>query len=248
MSRLKAIEEEAERYGINKRHTNDPHRRVEWIVRCRCGADDVNHWAPSVPPDAMVKAMKLKRWEMGRGDAPQCPACLKAKTAKARALDAPKPRVLTPVPWLMDAVTMKDKQQASDCIAQMITPIEEVMVKDEELPRVAAAALAKPSPNKIIARKVYGLLEDNLDETVRAYRNGYSDQRIADEVGCHLSVVLEIRTESFCELIEDTRISALREDVSKFERAFERVVKTAADDIAALRSRLEQIAMSTKSR
>src|SRR5262249_35747823 len=113
-------------------------------------------------------------------------------------------------------------------------------------PPQMSAPTTTPSP--AISRQVYGLLEDHLDEKMRSYRHGYSDKRIADEVGCHETVVRDIRLSAFCELVEDARLSNLREDIERFERALDKIAKTAAEDIAALRSRLEQIALTTKSR
>jgi len=104
------------------------------------------------------------------------------------------------------------------------------------------------NPSPMISRAVYGLLEDHLDEKMRQYRDGYSDVRIAEEVGCHESVVRDIRLSAFCELVEDARLSSLRQEIEAYEKTLAKVVKQTSDDIAALRSRLEQIAMATKSR
>lgn len=113
---------------------------------------------------------------------------------------------------------------------------------------MTAAPDTKPQPKASISRQVYGMLEDHLDEKSRCYINGYSDQRVADEVGCAVGVVQDIRLSAFCELVEDQRLTILRGDITALEKALAKVVKTAADDIAALRSRVEQIALTTKLR
>lgn len=106
----------------------------------------------------------------------------------------------------------------------------------------------KPQPKASISRQVYQKLEDNLDEKARCYLNGYSDQRVAEEIGCAIGVVQDIRLSAFCELVEDQRLTILRGDITTLEKALAKVVKTAGEDIAALRSRVEQIALTTKLR
>jgi hypothetical protein len=102
------------------------------------------------------------------------------------------------------------------------------------------------TPSPLIARGVHQRLQDFFDESAGAYRDGYSDARIAQEVGCHLQVVLDARIGAYGELREDDRVSALREDIDAFAKAITKIAATANADIAVLRDRIEQLAMALR--
>lgn len=242
-SRLQAIEAEAQLYGIVKQHGINQNRRVEWKVTCRgkdCPTPPLMlHWGPNIPPEMMVKDVRRKDWLIDRGDRPMCPACQGAVAKKARDLDKPKPRPVMP------------KLSPAEVEAAISGPF--VSIPFTNTPKIKEPSMTitseeKPQPKASISRQVYGMLEDNLDEKARCYLNGYSDQRVADEVGCAVGVVQDIRLSAFCELVEDQRLTILRGDITALEKALAKVTKTAAEDIAALRSRVEQIALTTKLR
>ena len=275
---LNGIEEAVAVYGIIKEHTRNPDHRVEWKVTCRgdgCGRGLVMHWPPNVPPEIMLRDVQRKGWQIGRGDRPLCAICQKAIKRKAKELDKPKPKQKPPP---LIPITTEQLNEAAMQIAHMFPqgPGPTEHFKDEgpaeaweEAQRILdqpdpppsmppqqeppVMTISSPSPAETqvsprIARLLHELLGEFFDENAGAYRHGYSDERIAAEVGCHIGVVQRTRGEGYGDLIEDTRISALREDLSRLERALEKIEKTARADIDALRSRLEQIAQTTKSR
>jgi len=251
--RLKAIEDELLSYGIVKDHTRNEHRRVQWRIGCRdrrCTTVLTMHWGPHMSPDAIRKDLARRGWQIGRNERPLCPECVSASTRRAREIEQ---RQATPKPVPAPQIVKAAPKPTTSILSEMFKNIaEEIAEERHEEPQMPTTDQEEPTktttPSPMISRAVFGLLEDHLDEKMRQYRDGYSDVRIAEEVGCHETVVRDIRISAFCELVEDARLSALRAEIEAYEKTLAKIMKQTSDDIAALRSRLEQIALATKSR
>jgi hypothetical protein len=74
------VEEEAARFGFVKvRGMADNHRKIGWKIHCaKCPAEFLTYWPIEVPPESMVKAMRVRQWDVGRGERPLCPTCAHA--------------------------------------------------------------------------------------------------------------------------------------------------------------------------
>jgi len=108
------------------------------------------------------------------------------------------------------------------------------------LPPGEKAEFTSPAPR--IQRAVFSLLDDRFDEGTHLYRDGWTDERVAKEVGTTPDVVKRLRIEGgYGELAEDPRVSALKDDlvllrleVEEHVKAFNRKVDDLASRVAGL--------------
>jgi hypothetical protein len=137
------------------------------------------------------------------------------------------------------------ESNARMCIRRMPTP---------EAPAPAAAAAA---PALRLQRRVMALLEAHFDDTAGAYRNGYSDARVAEETEAAVTAVERIRADAFGALAEDPRIAALREELELLSMVYEeertritgelkRLDATIEEQRAILAGRLDDLARARK--
>ena len=75
------------------------------------------------------------------------------------------------------------------------------------------AHIGGPAPK--ISRQIVTLLNDYFDDDGRRYLPEWSDERIAQEVDCHISVVQKMRREAYGELSEDPEVSSMREKIDE---------------------------------
>lgn len=105
-----------------------------------------------------------------------------------------------------------------------------------------------PTPKPKIAHAVFQTLDSVFDPDARLYKNGYTDQRVAADCGTSEDVVAYLRKETFGDLAEDPRITGLREDLELARMEMTDLLKKMNALYDALKSRVDQIAMTTKSR
>jgi len=79
--------------------------------------------------------------------------------------------------------------------------------------KMTAPTITK-APDPKLQRKVFALLEDHFDEEAKLYRDNWSDERIAKEVGASAVFVETIRRGAYGELAEDPRVTAMRKDIA----------------------------------
>lgn len=86
---LKRIEVEAAMYGLVRANNIGHHgHKQRWIVRCsKCPAHFAAYWNVNSSPELMVKTLRFRHWDVGRGDRPLCPKC-----AHPRADKSPDPK------------------------------------------------------------------------------------------------------------------------------------------------------------
>lgn len=83
---LQRIEYDAARYGFNKvRGPRAPGQsKVAWQIKCsKCPRDFRAYWGPDTSPDLMVRNMRQRQWDVGRGERPLCPDCAHPSKSKA---------------------------------------------------------------------------------------------------------------------------------------------------------------------
>lgn len=252
--KLEEIEEELALYSIHKQYNRTRDRRhTEWRLACRgkdCRAELILHWQMGTPAGTLLSDVDRKGWLIGRGDRPLCPACQRAISRKAKELETPMVKeiettLIRRVPddaFAVAAATVSAKIEEEDgaTIMDEMTKIEDV----REASTTAPADDVQPAPK--IAREVYRILDENFDEEGHRYRNGYDDDKVAAEAGCHVSVVQRVRIGAYGELVEDVRLSALRNDMIAYGKALTKYMAQATTDLDALRSRLEQLAMTAR--
>jgi hypothetical protein len=106
----------------------------------------------------------------------------------------------------------------------------------------------KMSANPKILRSVFEALSSFFDEKTRLYTGGYSDAKVAQEVGTSETVVAKVRRDAYGELAEDPQVTRFRDDLAKLDAAWNEVDKGKRAEIAALQSRLSQMASNLKTR
>lgn len=93
-STLQRIELEARTFGLNKIQA---HGAVTWVVVCKvCKKEHRARWSPSTPPEAMVKSLRAKGWQIGNGHDPVC-NCVKNRRQKMGASELRNGTALTVV-------------------------------------------------------------------------------------------------------------------------------------------------------
>lgn len=68
-------------------------------------------------------------------------------------------------------------------------------------------------------RTVIIALEDYFDEAARQYRNGQSDDKVAEELGLAPAFVAMVREEFFGKLAEPSEVQAMRSEVAALEKS-----------------------------
>lgn len=73
----KRIETEAARIGFIKvRGMNGDQHKCAWKITCaECKKEFSAYWPVSIPPQQMVKNMRIRHWDVGLGERPFCPNC-----------------------------------------------------------------------------------------------------------------------------------------------------------------------------
>jgi len=68
------IERDAATFGAHKEWSTE-HNRIEWEVKCACGAWDRRPFTTNTSPEVMMKKWKQHGWLLAKGDTPICPEC-----------------------------------------------------------------------------------------------------------------------------------------------------------------------------
>lgn len=97
-----------------------------------------------------------------------------------------------------------------------------------------------PAPK--ISHAVFQCLDGVFDPAKRLYRSGYTDQRVAKECGTSQEVVAYLRTETFGQLAEDPRISAIRDDLELLRMEAAETFAKLQKQMGEISSRVEQLA------
>jgi hypothetical protein len=131
-----------------------------------------------------------------------------------------------------EAVAKKQYVPAAVAPPRLSVPHVEIRMTDSK----------SPTPSPKIAHVVFQQLDAVFSAEKRLYNHGWTDQRVAKECGTSEDVVAYLRTETFGQLAEDPRISALRDDIALMGMEAERVRKEWEAQLHELRSRVEQMA------
>lgn len=99
-----------------------------------------------------------------------------------------------------------------------------------------------PTPTPKISHAVFQCLDGVFDAAKRLYKSGYTDQRVAKECGTSEDVVAYLRVETFGQLAEDPRISAMRDDLELMRMESAEVFAKLQKQMGEMASRVEQLA------
>jgi hypothetical protein len=78
-----------------------------------------------------------------------------------------------------------------------------------------------PDPTKLQLREIFRLLDAHFDEDARLYKNGYSDERIAEEVKVAPIIVRQERKELYAELALPPEFEAIQSEMAALRQEIE---------------------------
>lgn len=103
---------------------------------------------------------------------------------------------------------------------------------------------AKPSPDAMRAQaQMFNLLQSHFDADKGAFSNDWHDQRIATDTGLSVAVVREYRETCFGPLKEPAELQGIRNDLASIEKLQQESASAIAAEIAAMRARVNAVAM-----
>ena len=113
---------------------------------------------------------------------------------------------------------------------------------------INAAMEIDKTPSPKIMRAVFEGLAAYFNEKAHLYTGGYSDLKLAKEIGTSEDFVARLRRESYGELAEDPMITSLRNAINTLDMKMGQQASDNATYIRELRSRVEQMSAKTKSK
>lgn len=138
-------------------------------------------------PEYAAKRARLRGWvvEPRRHSGNRCPACI-ART--------------------------KPPKKAAPASAPPLIPIPQETTNVVELPKPAPKIVAAPprQPTSQDRVRIRGMLDKTFDDGVGCYLDGYSDQKIGEELKLPWSFVQEIREAAYGPIRVDPEIAGLR--------------------------------------
>lgn len=123
-----------------------------------------------------------------------------------------------------------------------VVPAPQAVIAPQAEEVVMNMSAQQPTPTPKITHSVFQCLDGVFDANKRLYKNGFSDARVAKECGTSEQVVAYLRTETFGELAEDPRYSALRDDIDLLAMESAEMFAKLQKQLGDVRSRLEQLA------
>lgn len=146
---LASIESDAARAGFfKKRDTSHDQHRTAWAIKCaKCPKGFSTFWSPQTSPELMIKNMRVRRWDVGKGLQPLCPDC--AHPSKSP-VNKSLPVVFEDTPFIKPLPETKLAQALVDAgIALAAKPQPAPMTFEEVLDRVAI----EPPPSVQVAER-----------------------------------------------------------------------------------------------
>jgi ribosome-binding protein aMBF1 (putative translation factor) len=158
---------------------------VSWDIECReCHTVSSHGWSHRTTAELAVKNLRRAGWEVEYGKKPLCGDCRKRHRAGA------------------NVVKMFDAEAVE--VDEMVGAV--VTLKEEPASRPSG-------PDLKIARRIYSTLDEHFDESIKRYREGWSDRAVAEALDVSVEIVTRIRKEAYGEIAEDPRIKEMREEV-----------------------------------
>jgi AraC-like DNA-binding protein len=109
--------------------------------------------------------------------------------------------------------------------------------QEKTMTKSTTAAQIGPDPR--IARKIYNKLDEYFDENTRRYSSGWSDEKIAKEIGASPDLVARIRRDAYGELAEDPAITQIKDEFGYVRLEFEEAMAALSKQFNEKLSRLE---------
>jgi hypothetical protein len=229
-STSRRIEEEANRYGINFVRGDEAHNyKPAWQVKCGYCPEikQFYGWPPDTSPELMVKNVRHHEWFVGLGDKPACQTCAHPKREKK--------------PTLHLTLVEKPKNAAQTAAEDLFRPIPKTSEEPNMTDTISAASQIVATPSPKIMRSLHEGLSAYFDEKSRLYGGGYSDAKLAKEVGTTEAVVARTRREAYGELAEDPMVGEIRSQVDALDVRLSEQAKGNALVMREMRSRIEQL-------
>lgn len=198
----------ADKFGfVIARSRLEHHKRdIARFVCARCPVElEVTPTWPLNPEDIAKRAARYG-WaaDAYRKSEARCPACLTKRSPG----DKPDPKPPAP-------------PQTAKVIPMTVAAID---AKPKPLP---------PEPTKEQRLKIRTLLDKHFDDSSGAYLDGYSDQRIGEEVGIPWAAVSKIREAAYGPIRVDPEVAGLRAEIKALQQAVERGQKS-LDDLKSM--------------
>ncbi len=228
---------------------------------CRCGAthDQVVRPSQGMNPEEIAKRARRDGWDAHafRLSGIRCPACQAARRQRRSPVRAEPPTPPTPNP-AGEIIASAIRARIAPLDLPFTPPAPEpVHPMNPPTPafRSAAAPLkltAKPAPPKAeptLPReattaervKVRALLDANFDDAAGRYLDGYSDQRIGEEVGVPWAIVARIREVGYGPIKVDPEIDAIRSEMAKLRTENDLWAKSTAAKLRDLEDRIAAV-------
>lgn len=189
-----------------------------------------------INPEHITKRARRGGWDvpLRRGGKILCPAC-EAKRATAAKGESGAKVVPMPQPFMSPHVS--DPQQ------------QELLMATPQAPQAAAPKIPMQTDLTIEQKlKCRSILDRSFDDQAGCYLDGYSDQRIGEEINVPWSLVAKLREAAYGPIRVDPEITAMRNTIHDFERklkehaeTWKRVEASAWAELNDLKSRLQTI-------
>lgn len=237
--------EAASNIGFTRRPGGHDRHRIAWEIACsECGKKFSAYWNMNFRPEAMVKQMRVRRWDVGFGQRPFCPECAhpkKVKSEKPVDILHELPRTAFAQELVRASVELIVKQPDSPILT--LQSIPEPLKLSE--PHLEIKMSNKPSPSPKVSHAVFQTLDAHFDGDKRRYTgNGWDDARVAKEAGTTEEIVAYLRNETFGALAEDPRLEKIAEDITLLEMQFDEIAANSKKAFRDLHSRIDQVRAS----
>lgn len=176
---------------------------------------------------------------------------LTAEEEAARKLAAMQERARAAGKRRLERIEERRRAEAASAAALRLAKLKERC--GTEAPAVEVETTVQPTEEEVmnaprlapapkISHAVFQCLDGVFDPEKRLYRSGYTDARVAKECGTSEEVVSYLRTETFGQLAEDPRYSAVRDDLELLRMESAEVFAKLQKQLAEISSRVEQLA------
>lgn len=201
-------------------------------ITCTCGHTQTvasSAGGNPLPPEAVARHFRLKGWDVGdRELEDKCPNCVDAEKAERR-----KKRLKL----------VEDRAKAAKPEEALKVATEAVEAMKE--PPVAEAAEKPAAPRQQTRedrRIIFTAINDVYLDADRGYKPGWSDQRMAANLGVPMSWVTEIRDEMFGPEGDSAEVRLLLEQMEALREEAQRDLDQMATVVATANRRMEELA------
>lgn len=177
-------------HGI-ERITMPGTRKIVFRITCACGEVEDKSYPSTMPPEAVIKYLSRKGWQISRKHPPVCKGCLIKEKEMAR--------------------QKRNAGTLSMPVTEAEKPTTDLVVENDDASTETVSAR--------VLRQVYALLDQHFDEENGRYAKEWSDQRIARELGIGAASVASVRLEAYGDIKEDPAITSMKNGLEELRKA-----------------------------